>query len=202
MINDKGAGESETKCLAIPMALHRPANKSRGPGSLRTVLPTVEPHSNSPGPIQYSGLWQRAQDRDGVWRLPHQRFVPKLAKSQRINSRCLECGISGRRIAQQSRRWQAHPSHASCHPTRLVMRLAGRRQIANLRVFLARCPATLRVPCSSILLNLDFVSGRSATRNGALARGGGWPWLAPGLAPGLAAPVRTYAVGRSSRQSC
>jgi hypothetical protein len=32
MIDDKGAGGTETKCLAIPMTFHRPANTSRGPG--------------------------------------------------------------------------------------------------------------------------------------------------------------------------
>lgn len=70
------------------------------------------------------------------------------SKDLSIKNRCVMCGISERRIAQQSRKWQAHPSHASCQPTSLETRLAGHRQIANLRVFLAQRPATQRVPCS------------------------------------------------------
>lgn len=115
-----------------------------------------------------------------------------------MNSRCVVCGISERRVAQQNRSSRGEPAtQLSSHQPRDAIG----RTSADCQPPSIFSPAPSHAACS-----LQFHAAEPGicewTRGqatglwrGTPARGGGWPWLAPGLA----APVRTYAVGRSCR---
>lgn len=203
MIDNKGAAETETKCLAIPKALHRPANKSPGLG--------IRLHGLGSRPLSLTQTHQALPKAPGCG-----KEQPKTAtahgdcctsalsrgsqdlKDLSINSRCVVCGISERRIAQQSSSGRGEPAtQLSSHQPRDAIG----RTSADCQPPSIFSPAPSHAACSLQFHAAEpgfceWIRGQATGLwRGTSARGGGWPWLAPGLA----APVRTYAVGRSCR---